>query len=446
MWTLQEIALNDCNKAVFICGQYEIPWRILQVAGDSFRNLGLDKRSLITGPMQIYIRLWFCIHYIRNDTPELLKTIVHEKKRNKPLPQASDIFTACHQQECTNPKDKVYALHGLCSKLNIQLPSPDYRKSTEEIFTEATRAIITHDENLDVLFFVNSPRRLNGLPSWVPDFSDHWIGEGLEHRPSFSLLYEASKSNALYSFSQDSKSLTVLARVMGTVSRIGKPVPIIDVYNEISKDEIPRDIEIWEAFQSWAQIVLDSEDSDGPYGHDWGYWRVAFLRVLTAEKYTHISVHQPDDSPSVFERLDEITIFMLWYQNILGQSDFEKALIETGRISLPGELKKEELAQMHMDYSLLPKDKNECSIFHYYVWAFQRGKSFFKTEEGWMGTVEGLPSENDVVAIISGLSMPLVLSPVGGSYRLVGSAYVHGMMQGEFRLESLDVLKLITII
>jgi hypothetical protein len=84
--------------------------------------------------------------------------------------------------------------------------------------------------------------------------------------------------------------------------------------------------------------------------------------------------------------------------------------------------------------------------FHDSVWAFNRGKSFFMTNEGWMGTVEGLSAEGHVVALISGLPMPLVLSRDAGNYLLVGHAYVHGLMNGTGWPKSMDELEFITIV
>jgi hypothetical protein len=192
-------------------------------------------------------------------------------------------------------------------------------------------------------------------------------------------------------------------------------------------------------------IVSDSKDGDSPYGGDFSHRSVAFFGILKADKDAGKSCLRPDYKPSKDKMLEELDSFISWYQRINTQSDFEKAVIESGRISTPGEPNKETLAKLHMEYSLYFEDRGRREL-HDFVWAFHRGRSFFKTKEGWMGTVEGLPSENDVVAIIPGLSMPVVLSSVEGSYRMVGTAYVYQMMQGELWPESLDGLQLITIV
>jgi hypothetical protein len=49
-----------------------------------------------------------------------------------------------------------------------------------------------------------------------------------------------------------------------------------------------------------------------------------------------------------------------------------------------------------------------------------------------MGTVEGLLVEGDIVAIISGLAIPVVLSRDVENYRLVGRGYVHRLTNGDY--------------
>ena len=452
MWTLQEIALSDPDTALVICGQHEILWKHLQTASQNFKKIGLDGRNLVHDTMQLCFELHVYIRYSRHDRYDLLRALVHPKKRNKPVPQASGIFADCRSRDCTDPKDKAFALYGLCSEMKIQLPYPAYEKSTAEIFTDVARAIIAHDDDLSILFLVNSPRRIRDLPSWVPDWSDSWKAEGLSLRHRISILYQASSSKALYSFSQDSKSLILLAKIVDSVSRVGKPIPVVEekpgpqpqgIFNRTCSDWFSRSHAVWGAVQSWAQFVSDSEECDGPYGSRSNDWMIAFLRTMMADSDAVKKLHGKD---SLEENFEELQGFVSWYKSLNGRNDFEQVLIEKGLISAPGELEEEALAQLHMGCSLWLDEDKPLMEFHDSVWAFHRGKSFFMTNEGWMGTVEGLPAEGDVVALISGLPMPVVLSRDAGNYRLIGHAYVHGLMNGLGWPKSLDELELIAIV
>jgi hypothetical protein len=69
--------------------------------------------------------------------------------------------------------------------------------------------------------------------------------------------------------------------------------------------------------------------------------------------------------------------------------------------------------------------------FHFEAWIAARGKCFFMTKDSRMGTGQGQVSEGNVVAVVAGLKMPLILAAVKEHFRLVGHAYVHGIMDGE---------------
>ena len=61
-----------------------------------------------------------------------------------------------------------------------------------------------------------------------------------------------------------------------------------------------------------------------------------------------------------------------------------------------------------------------------------KGRAFGRTaEHGLFGWVPKNSVTGDVVAILTGGTMPVVLRPQNGYYTVVGDAYVHGVMDGE---------------
>lgn len=68
-------------------------------------------------------------------------------------------------------------------------------------------------------------------------------------------------------------------------------------------------------------------------------------------------------------------------------------------------------------------------------------RRFIVTEKGFYGLGSQLTQEGDVVAVFPGLRVPYVLRPTGDMYKLVGAAYVHGVMCGEL-LDEKDPLSL----
>jgi hypothetical protein len=77
----------------------------------------------------------------------------------------------------TDPRDKIYSLLGLRSaNINPSLSKeiqPDCQKSVAEVYTEATRAVISMTSSLNICGINDSlsSKKMEGLPSWVPDYS-----------------------------------------------------------------------------------------------------------------------------------------------------------------------------------------------------------------------------------------------------------------------------------
>ena len=75
----------------------------------------------------------------------------------------------------TDPRDKVYALLPLATlRYGRELPIlPDYRISTALCYAKFTHIQITEMQNLKILTSTHdaSMKQIEGLPSWVPDYS-----------------------------------------------------------------------------------------------------------------------------------------------------------------------------------------------------------------------------------------------------------------------------------
>ena len=67
-----------------------------------------------------------------------------------------------------------------------------------------------------------------------------------------------------------------------------------------------------------------------------------------------------------------------------------------------------------------------------------RGRTLFETDKH-MGMTSAAISVKDIICVIRGCSMPVMLRPNRtGRFRIVGTAYVHGLMDAESLLGTLD--------
>ncbi|RMZ86881.1 hypothetical protein DV736_g5892, partial [Chaetothyriales sp. CBS 134916] len=93
-------------------------------------------------------------------------------------PGSSDIRklsngTLLHDQKsrAENPRDKIFALVGLTPEKDRLALSPDYSKSTAQVYAETTKHVITSTGCLDILSYnTNSQNTESPLPSWVSDW------------------------------------------------------------------------------------------------------------------------------------------------------------------------------------------------------------------------------------------------------------------------------------
>ncbi len=75
-----------------------------------------------------------------------------------------------------------------------------------------------------------------------------------------------------------------------------------------------------------------------------------------------------------------------------------------------------------------------------------RQGGFFFTKDARMGTAQGKVCLGDVVAVVAALKMPLILSPIGSQFCLVGHSYVHGIIDGEAWPTGGNSLRTITLL
>jgi hypothetical protein len=97
---------------------------------------------------------------------EKMKTIWGSGKR---LPLI-DLVRECRYRKATDPRDKIYSLHGLMGDRMNDFLKPDYAKPVNEVYSNATLHFITQAKKLNPICGWQLTGRKGDLPSWVPDF------------------------------------------------------------------------------------------------------------------------------------------------------------------------------------------------------------------------------------------------------------------------------------
>ncbi|KAF4629987.1 hypothetical protein G7Y89_g8156 [Cudoniella acicularis] len=133
-------------------------------------------------------------------------------------------------QQCTDPRDKVYAILGMCYPTNVEIKI-DYNASKECVYTMAMKSLLNSEKN--ALLFVESPERTiddSQLPSWVPDWTKpqdkilrfmNYVAGGFDaSRVGNKLAEQNPERLAMFSIMADNMLVTSGVYI-GTVDRIG---------------------------------------------------------------------------------------------------------------------------------------------------------------------------------------------------------------------------------
>ena len=77
-------------------------------------------------------------------------------------------------RNCSDPRDYIYALLNITTDTKARIVA-DYRKSVQEVFTEAARAMILETGDLMAILPAgnnnNNRDRWHGAPNWVPNWA-----------------------------------------------------------------------------------------------------------------------------------------------------------------------------------------------------------------------------------------------------------------------------------
>ncbi|GIK05334.1 hypothetical protein Aspvir_009441 [Aspergillus viridinutans] len=172
LWIVQENILSDIIMGY--CGSHELPWKAFHTVAQQiyFRQklLGRPTSTAFIAPHRpvsalesemVYLTQW------RERLQEGDKATVPRELSLENLVFDTWTFNA------TDPRDKIFGLYGLLSEGGTVDWHPDYSQSVGEVFAQATKEIIQKAGELRILSAVHdeSLRNIVDLPSWVPDYS-----------------------------------------------------------------------------------------------------------------------------------------------------------------------------------------------------------------------------------------------------------------------------------
>ncbi|KAK4454267.1 heterokaryon incompatibility protein-domain-containing protein [Podospora aff. communis PSN243] len=329
-----------------------------------------------------------------------------------------EYLQAYQQREATDPRDKIYSLLPLVKIGDFGLPiEPDYEVSTPELFVHTARTIIETSGSLDILATAGTLQSDSGdLPSWCPD----WSGTSKFYPERISQIRSLQWYNATHSMSpqilfsaEDPRHLRVEGVEIDRIASLGNPgTPEGD---------------IWRLLFEWTKMV--------PNTTKW----LDFCRTVRGDVFA--------DSEHSFYRMGG---------ELRRETSHERCWVDPATGELREELPSEEIVRTTTVSELIKIfrewDRIACTqaarlgshgggappLVEEQVRRSITRRRFMVSTRGDIGLVPATTAVGDALVLLRGCKFPCVLrslSITGGDargYRVVGSAYIHGMMDGEF--------------
>jgi len=427
VWPIQELALS--KSAVLIFGSMSLPWHSFVHALSTvqvYEHLHDRSRS---NPASYY------------DDTECYRSIARAVHAPGGKVSLSEIFRVTRPKLSTVPEDKVYGLYGMFDYMRIKgLPKVSYGRATSTIFTEVTAAMIESERSLDVLYQVCLPNTVHDLPSWVPDYSNTSY-----FRPI--LVGDACASGASqpwYFFTKTHMSVkgVVVDEVDGVAQSKSIAMPSFrrgyHARQDIRESEARRTgvLKLVRTLQEWVRLRRKSRD---PLTNVLAL--EAFHKIITQNTELHKSL--PYYTPVLLDNTLEDWMFVIT-ANFSDDPTVLRNLLKVVQDTPEYYTTLKDYAHLFgygIDPELWPDELKirfvlrlyspELAMLQHEIFLNSYHKTFITTRDGHMGTCPRWANSGDLIALIQGLKVPFILRKAGEQYRLVGPAYIEGIMHGK---------------
>jgi hypothetical protein len=394
-WVLQEVAY--ARSVEIICGSKSLDWRHLANTIRDANHIGLVTERF--SPMaragaQNIIEMESCRKQLRDKEPQtLINTLL-----------------ATNSTQCSDDRDKLFAILSLSQDYNSL--SCDYTNTSTEVFHAlAIRELIIKQNALYLSCTTNKLETvfdgLASLPSWAPDWTR------IENDQPF-IRY---KDRIPFRASADHYSEHMQIRVLDddlTLVLHGVPIDTIQaVQKDSTFEKTPLlgelDEKSYQGIQRNRMWILECAKLYRESARDLSTLSDQFWRPMTCE-LTGEGYPARGNFDQLFAQylkfLDSI------YQVILRPDAMDSTSLD--------------FVQKQINAYRTPIAEIESSLS---MWGSRR--KFALTERRLVAWVPRKSQKGDVVFLVSGCPVPYVLRKSGDqSFRLVGEAYVQGVMDG----------------
>jgi hypothetical protein len=344
--------------------------------------------------------------------------------------------------QATDERDKIYSALGLVNRFipdGLDDPiHPDYTIEPADLYTSVTELLIAELPSLSTLSYVTG--KTQDLPSWVPDYSRALsrvplVGLASGNIFSASLIPSISRPQPRFSGPLSHRELTLAGSKFAKVSTRGICLEEMRTNPAYLKTNISLCLSVPQTYKPtnqhrtealWRTLITDTTERPtkyhpalqeyAAYFHDWLLYM--FSKSLSSLTRARMQTE-----------LNDICKLLIELTDSSGPNPVDASCLPT----------RKELSASIKSGNAFRSDGTERKGFYLFDRAFRTissGRCLFVTEEGHLGLGPESLEKGDEVWVLQGARVPFVLREnwdwrEEGTYKVVGEAYVHGVMHGE---------------
>lgn len=464
IWVIQEAFL--AKHIDVLCGPHVLSWEhdIWEVA-KFLRDTNLGTLLMVQADVTAHPDRKFTTYVNNSLDNQYQLEAMKAAAAQKPLSLERLLaYSRCFQ--ATQAQDYVFGLLGIWkfSQGKKELPkdmAPDYSRSKEpdfvaQVFTQYSWFIIQDTGDLNILSLVDdlSTHQQKGLPSWVPNYSMAFHVHPLAGVPRPDpehQLWDASKGLPFeVPLQKDSKKLPVKGFLFDTIDEIAATYPEIMDQHQINSllnliarypaEKYPTGASPVEAF--WRTIIKNTfcqHPANIEARDAFQYliaWHVGNLEDA-ADGFEEDS--NKNELSSLFDQtktaIGEISSKFKNATEIPDMNAINDTIEQLGSLD-PGSEEKEKLDRDFDDISEAFRIAYSC-------------RRLFRTKKNYLGIAAESLKAGDEVWVLAGAAIPLILRPAENGEnerKVIGEAYIHGIMNGEVVKEAGEKVQQIDLV
>lgn len=330
-----------------------------------------------------------------------------------------DLMRLTTDFDCSDPRDHINSLWSLTSKGDGQLMKPDYRRGRVETFVRFASWCLLQRQKTEVLSLAPLSDPSGDLPSWVPNFGVMKNARRVlasQDRPLFKAggpytagSFAVVKANGNAAASGGGRFLKCKIKTVDTVDKLNcvlddapMPEPPVQASTEENTQHAKKQVDWLRACERLAAEGDGMCDSDGKLtaARYEQFWRTVMCEIRLERHAKRAEAATGEIFRQLYDHLGRL----FPHDADAGSSDEDSGPY-----------------------------LGHCAAILPSVDRYAAAMRFCTTKEGKLGQAPAGAQEGDEICIIKGAQVPFVVraGSESGKYRIVGEAYVHGVMDGE---------------